>query len=421
MKSFTLFSIVFISSIAVFGQSAPSHEIKKLEITNSPAYVLLGIQPTNIMRPSTPRDFSTGLQYFNVNGVLQPGFALEANPFNWDKKDKQTTNSFLANDYFDKRVWPAIKKNFAFSLATSATDTTIFGSLEKGTGLGYGIRATIIPGTVHKPTYNNFYTYSLAETQLEFIDELEELTKDLTGNTDPYEYIQRAMDAAIFWLSGTEHIPKSMKEEISEELIIYKGAFATKKTISELKSKITSERNRISTEKVSAAERINRRAIPFARDGFILELAYSGLFHLQNNVWDNAVFAKSGLWLTPSFRFDLSDDEIIQSFDILGVVRYLWNDKRVDNSNYLDFGLKFQLNRNKWNVSIEGVGRYAEFTPEEVQKNMTYSWIANFNYLITEDVSFRFSFGSNFNGTTKVYDSPTSAIIMGGLNLGILR
>lgn len=417
MKYIFLFFII-TTTTALYSQD---YSIKKLELTTSPAYVLLGVQPTNIMRPSTPRDFTAGIQNFNINGTIQPCLALEANPFNWKKSENEDYN-FIASDYFDKRVLPAIKKNFAISLATSESDTVAFGNLTKGTGLGFGLRATIFPGKINNFTYNNFYEYGLAETKSEFLDELDRLSSNAAFSTkDIFIIVQHAFGNASVWLNNSINIPSEMKDKILYDLNLYKIGFESEPSLSLLTSKVSSESALVTAEKNKASNNIDSRAIPFAKDGFILEMAFSNLIHIQNNLWDSAVYAKTGLWLTPSYRFDLSKKDNLQSLDLLCVIRYLWNERRVDRANYWDFGAKIQYNRNSWNLSMEGVSRYATQVADGINNNWTYSWIGNVNYAITEDISFRFSFGSSFNGNSINYDQPKSAIIMGGLNFGVLK
>jgi len=416
----TLISILVIITMLPFNaftQSAPTLDVQKLEITTSPVYVVLGIQPTNIMRPSTPRDFAASIENFYVNGVVQPGLAMEVNPFNWIKDKKVNSHIFNSNDYFDKNIWPSIKKNFALSFATSNTDTTTFGSLKKGTGLGFGFRVTILPGTVNKKSYDYMFSWNLLVIKNVFISFLR---NDSTTN-DPSIYISKAKESTEIFLQNTKNAPLCMKNDIYKQFENYTREFSDIKNRNELLSKIKNNPDKFKLDSLQllVADSLSKIKIPFARDGFILELAGAGLYHLQDNLWTNAVFAKSGLWLTPSYRVDLSKGGTLQSLDFLGVIRYLWNDSRVDVGNYFDTGLKLQFNRNKWNASLEGISRYASHVPIGINSNWTYSWITNFSYLITDDISFRFSFGSNFNGNTSTYSKPNGIIAMGGLNFAV--
>jgi hypothetical protein len=417
---------VLLSAIAAgsFAQGSPEPTLKQMELTSNPAYILLGVQPTNISRPSTPRDFTAGLQSAMVNGKLQPNYAMEFNPFNWGGKKKPENNnhSFNANDYFSTKPGPAIKKNFAFSLATSESDTATFGNLKKGTGLGYGFRVTIIPGTVNKSTSRNFSIFAITDVKITFLETLTDITEQKMGFKT--EYVSWAVEKTIAGLAERQDLTEEQKKLAQKELELYKSKFIDIDDISAGDALIATETTILDAEKKTAVEKINKRKVPFARDGFILEAAYSGVTVFQANKWDSAVYAKSGVWLTPSYRIDLSpenDPDAIQSFDILAIGRYLWNYKEVDNGNYLDMGLKAQFNRNDWNISAEGVARHASKVPETVKSNWTYSWLTTFSYSISETVTLKFTFGSRFDGNTRSYTQPNEIVALGGLNFGILK
>lgn len=421
MKRISVILLLISAGSTAFAQENPN--VKALEITSNPGYVLLGVQPTNISRPSTPRDFVAGMQSAVVNGRLQPNFAMEANPFNWfKKKSKEKDYRFIANDYLSPKPGPAIRRNFAISLATSESDTVVFGDLQKGMGLGYGLRFTIFPGTVNKATLKNVRDISVKDVQTVFLEALQFLIDE---NDDfKYEYLARAQDLAIAHLQKRTDIPDDLKPLVEKEIMQYKSAFALKTKQEEVLAFIHAEDSVLQQQIGDAAKGIGMRKEPFARDGFILEFAYSGVTVFQQNQWAQAVNAKNGIWLTPSYRIDMGAEDqpdLIQSFDMLGIVRYLWNDKRVDAGNYLDVGLKAQFNRNDWNVSLEGVGRHASEVPADVKSNWTYSWLTTFSYTINEITTLKFTFGSRFNGNTIVYTQPAEMVAVGGLSFGLFK
>lgn len=421
MKRISVILLLISAGSTAFAQENPN--VKALEITSNPGYVLLGVQPTNISRPSTPRDFVAGMQSAVVNGRLQPNFAMEANPFNWfKKKSKEKDYRFIANDYLSPKPGPAIRRNFAISLATSESDTVVFGDLQKGMGLGYGLRFTIFPGTVNKATLKNVRDISVKDVQTVFLEALQFLIDE---NDDfKYEYLARAQDLAIAHLQKRTDIPDDLKPLVEKEIVQYKSAFALKTKQEEVLAFIHAEDSVLQQQIGDAAKGIGMRKEPFARDGFILEFAYSGVTVFQQNQWAQAVNAKNGIWLTPSYRIDMGAEDqpdLIQSFDMLGIVRYLWNDKRVDAGNYLDVGLKAQFNRNDWNVSLEGVGRHASEVPADVKSNWTYSWLTTFSYTINEITTLKFTFGSRFNGNTVVYTQPAEMVAVGGLSFGLFK
>ncbi|HLA52466.1 MAG TPA: hypothetical protein VK618_04145 [Flavitalea sp.] len=408
----------------------PEPDLKKLELTNNPVYVLMNVQPSNISRPSTPRDFAAGIQSAFVNGKIQPNIGMEFNPFNWIKKktvnkegqQETTTNSFVYNDYFSKAILPPIKKNFSISLATSESDTVVFGSLQPGSALGYGMRVTLIPGTVHKPTYQDMEIYAENDMKITFLELLEAFIA-----SEPefkYDFIIRAFDKTISSLYKRQDIRREMIPELQRALTIYKGEFTNSFTAEKITVKIEADRVVFDDKKLKALARIDQRTVPFAREGFILELALAGVSVLERNEWKGMVHGKTGLWITPSYRLDLSDisdPTVIQSLDFLGVIRYLWNNKRVDIGNYFDCGAKLQFNRNDWNFSFEGVARHVSEQLADIQSKWTSSWLVNFSYSLNESITFRFTYGSNFDGNSRTYTQPGKMLAIGGVNFGFLK
>jgi hypothetical protein len=427
MKAFLLL-VLFIPS-AVWGQTA-NPDIKKLEIPSAPGFVLLGIQPTNIQRPSTPRDFAAGIQSAIVNGSLQPNFAVEVNPLNWFNKPDPAKSKklFYADDYFSNNPWTAIKRNFALSIGTSTSDTMVFGSLQKGLGLGYGCRVTLIPGKVNNATSTRYFAVEEADLQTIFLLSYKDQVNGIRAN-DSSKYIislaaTAAYDRAMEALSTNSQFLSADKQNLTSRIDAFRRTYS-QLTVKEAKElKIDDSVAKIDRIKTSKLDAINKTKVPYAREGFILELALAGANVIQHNSWDSVVFAKSGIWLIPSYRWSLAsekDPSLIQSIDAMAIVRYLWNYKSVDVANYIDLGAKIQFNRNEWTVSIEAVGRYATVIPEGLKDNWTYSYMANFTYTIQENVTLRLTFGSSFDGNTTVYTKPNQVLAIGGINFGFLK
>ena len=142
----------------------------------------------------------------------------------------------------------------------------------------------------------------------------------------------------------------------------------------------------------------------------------------QENNFSHAVFSKMGIWLTPSYRWDMSNNiNHVQSIDALGVFRYTWNDKRVDSASYLDLGMKVQYNYDKLAVSAEGVLRFATPKPLNTKSAWTYRAVANIEYTLVENITLKLTVGTNFDGNTRTYTDPKQMIGLVGLDFGLLK
>ncbi len=408
-----------LAAVAQQNGEVPEPELEELLVTSSPAYVLLGVQPENIQRPSTPRDFAGGVQSAIVNGQLQPNFAMEFNPFNWKKK--QRSNQFYANDYFYSGV-AAAKRNFAISIATSTSDTVVFGELDAGLGIGYGARITLIPGKVNATTRKLFSQWEDAEIRSVFINTLNSFffldsIKVFTDN-EIDELVERNIDA----IYRRQDLLDENKNKLASSLRLYANGFKGLRDHGSQKRKLEIDGKLMRDNKVTALDKLNTKKVPFDRQGFTLELSVAGVTVIQDNEWKKARHGKTALWLTPCYRLDLSNEEeldLTKSIDFMAVLRCIWNDPAVDTGDYYDIGAKFQYNRSKWNTSFEGTARYASKVPAIIRSNWTSCILIVFNYTINEMATLKFSFGSNFDGNTTTYTKPGKMFAVGGINMAL--
>jgi hypothetical protein len=428
MKQFLYGILLVLFSLQAIGQSAvPQPDVQKLAVNSSPAFILLGVQPDNIQRPSTPRDFVASIQSAVVNKQLQPNFSLETNPFNWNKKTN--SNQFYANDYF-YRSSQAIKKNFALSLATSTSDTVVFGQLQPGLGLGYGLRFTIVPGKVNTAVAAKFLEWEDAEVESILINIIQSSVLIGRTNFSPQEFDNFYTTVAQSVKTGIAN-GKYLLEQNRPDLLVrlkslsdsYKGLSDSNFTIKLHQDDLNNQRSKNTT--LSAINNLaNRLTAPFDREGFTLELAAAGVTIFQQNQWNMSHFGKSGIWLTPAYRLNImkgDQNDLTQSIDFMGVFRYIWNDKKVDTASYLDMGAKLQFNRTAWNASAEWVARHASEVPDTIHSHWTNSWLVSFSYTINQLATLKFSFGSNFDGNTHTYSQPKNMFVVGGVNFGIFQ
>lgn len=418
-----MIAATLLSVIGMHAQNPTAPNVQKLVVTSSPAYTLLGVQPDNIQRPSTPRDFIGGVQSAIVNGQLQPNFAMEVNPLNWFKKTN--SNQFYANDYFYKPS-AAIAKNLSLSLATSTSDTVVFGKLNPGLGLAYGIKFTIIPGTVNATVTKAFLGWELEEAKSYFIETLQSIMEQNQAQLSDAQIEARKGEVIKYLYSNEAKDKKNIylllenKQAILTALDQLANDYKNKNSFTEQKTKVDADLQTAIKNKNALLTSINATKIPYDREGFTLDIAAGNVNVFQNNQFKQSAYAKTAVWITPSYRMDLATkNDSIQSIDFLGVIRYCWNAAKVDTGNYLDLGAKLQFNRNAWNASFEWVARRATLVPDSVHSHWTNSWLLSFNYTLNQSTTLKFSFGSSFNGNTTTYTSPSQMFAVGGINLGI--
>jgi hypothetical protein len=437
MKNILCLSILILETLILSAQTPPPNpDIQKLVVGSSPAYVLLGVQPDNIQKPSTPRDFIGGIQSAVVNGQLQPNFAIETNPFNWG--NQKIKNQFHANDYFYSG-WEAIKKNFSLSGATSSSDTVIFGKLQPGIALAYGLSCTIVPGKVNKITQkiiDQFYIWEINDVKSFFIGTFLVAFTPNKNNGNQVNFSKD--DLAKFYQATIDHIknsPDYSREDRNKLALEFKSYYEARSLETQIKYNNTSIADSVRVKiiqddldiydslKSIPVNFISGQTIPFKREGFSLNLSAATVSIFQGNQWNQAVQGKTAIWITPSYTFDLNPDNsqkgLVESIDVMAVGRFTWNCAKVDTANYVDLGLKLQFNRNAWNASFEWVARNASVVPSTVHSNWTDSWLGSFSYTINQITTLKFSFGSSFDGNTTKYTSPNQMFAVGGVNIGI--
>jgi len=413
---FLIFVFACFSSMAI----AQSPEVEQMRLTSNPAYVVLGVEPTNIERPSTPREFIAGIQGGLVNGKLKPNFAMELNPLIWgqEQNSKQASEKwFVAADYLEsKNWWENFRNSFGISIATSGSDTTVFGSLQPGTGLSYGMKVMLFSGRTRSKVVDLFVNWEKAEVLHRFhahfvINPI----SNATITTHIATVTASIQNDKAFRNSDKPMLIALVKSEAQNTIRklasnTYDAAVAAAEQLIQSQNKNTS----------LASLAVSR--VPFEKTGFMLELAGAGVSVFENNEWGQPAFAKGAIWLTPSYKWDVTGkSEKLQSFDLLAVLRGTFNNAHVDSASYLDFGAKIQYNIEKFSLSAEGVARWADQVPFSQRSHWTYRAVGNVNYTLMDNITLKLTFGTNLDGNTAAYTSPDQMLAIAGLDFGILK
>lgn len=390
-------------------------QFESLQLNSSPAYVLLGVDPENIQRPNSPTDFKANIQSAVVNGILQPNFALETSPYYWGKP-KNKPNKFNPLDHIvNNNFGTNLAKSITFSLATSPSDTFTFGSIKKGTGYGIGMTMQLFHGGVSKNVKTNLFEWFMDSRGGLLLDEMKGFIEDDNSHKidDLNEWLQDKMeevrkDSAFITPALGELLINELMKEIGKSTLTIDDVAMLGRKITKFDSKARKSINKV-----------NEYKFPLTREGFILELAIANAGVAENNEWGKMNNAKTAIWLTPSYRFNVNKDPTVIDFiDLLAVFRLTVNNKKIDSSNYFDGGMKFQWIHDKLSFSAEGVVRYLTKKPDNQKKNYTLRTDFTFSYKINDLITFKATFGSNFDGTSVHYSDPKKMFAVGGFNFG---
>ncbi|MFT3981622.1 MAG: hypothetical protein QM687_14200 [Ferruginibacter sp.] len=412
MKKSIIVLLFLLQSWALMAQSQTvNDQVSSLQLKSSPAYVMLGVEPENIQRPNSPSEFLAGVQSAIVNEKLQPNFAMETTPYYWGKK-KPDSKRFNAADFlFSNNFGDNLLRSLTFSFATSESDSTIFGKLKPGTGIGAGLHMQLVPGKPSRKTRERLYEWYTAhhmENILNQVIQVLEADKEIE-NTDAW--LDEVMN-----IGSSKDIPHGEKQIMADMLMKLLG----KKTITPADlPEIQEKQNKISENSENALAAVNEYKFPLTREGFMLELAFANACVAPGNVWNDWVNAKTSLWITPSFRFNINKDKEMADFiDIMAVARCTFNSSKVDTTDYVDVGGKLQWIHNRISFSFEGIYRSLSKKPANLQKGHTFRSAFVLGYKVNDIITFQASFGTNFDGNSTTYSDPKKMFAVAGFNFG---
>ncbi len=420
-------SVLFCSFVSV-AQNDPTPKFESLKLNSSPAFILLGVEPENLQRPSSPKEFMAGIQNTIVNQKLKPNVAFEVTPYYWKNPDKDP-DRFKPEKFLlrNKSAFRSIAETFSLSIGTSESDTVVFGKLKPGTGLGMGIRFTIIDGSPSRPNLNRLVEWNKHNYRVAILSSIygkmitDQVSKENAVRSaieDANEQFKKQDEESLYSVATPQDLTDvslSIRMDLINKMNLPDSLF-----VQEL-VKLFNETN---NKQTAVLAEINKEKVPFAKNGFMLEFAAGNASVFQQNKWDSVAYAKTAIWLTPSYRWQRNHDgAAIELLDLIGVVRYTINNKQdsIDAANYFDAGIKGQYTHNRWSFSIEGVLRWASTIPDGLKKKQTYRLVSSLDYKFSELVTFKFSFGTNFDGNTTTYTKPKEMFAVGGLNFGIFN
>ena len=420
MKNF--YTIILIICVFIFQSLAQEAiDLSELKPPSSPAFTILGLQPTEIARPKTFEALEASLlnSFFQENNFrLSNNLAIEFSPY-WLASHPDLT--------FERYINPTIGDNILFnsslSIGTvkynSEVDTNIV-----STDIGFGYRTMIFTGrplqkneelikSVKIITINQSLiadSYNIVITYMNMCSNISELIDSLRNKMETYFGIPEAelKDRKIIineiilpYLSDLKETDyQDAQEKILQELPNRLSEIAEYKAITGAATKL---------------ENANKDNV-----GFLLEFAAAFVLDFPTSTFQYSKIPKWGIWLTPTYR--MQD----QSFEFLGLLRFIKNEIPSQPSDNFDFGAKVNYQLNKFSVSAECIGRYQSATIFEETINDTtttskvsssdFRAVINLDYRITDNLILSYSFGENFDLNTEVTNDLISVF---SLNFGI--
>jgi hypothetical protein len=389
-------------------------DVASLKTPESPAFMVLGVAPSEIQRPSTP----TGLKASISNGLAAGGalpllqsFAFEVSPY-WILPHPELTYEDVVSE-----PGAAFYRNISLSLATGPQEVEVEDeagvtrTVELGR-IAAGARVTLWPGV---PTRGAERCRVYIKDQLEQrAAELYALALQLTNqwHEDNPEPAQPARPAVFDDPNATE----AMLERATAEY--------------EASDKVWQEWSKRRNDALNANLRAQQEAPPpdasfarclqdiHARKGFMTEAAGAYMLAAPNGDLnqERRIEALTG-WLTLGLVFEaFSEDpsEPTLELSVLGVSRVQSEHGSAQDPDAdtlrLDFGARFALALARYGLALEGTYRRQERTLASAASELEHLWriAVSIDYRLDTGIWVSGTFGKDFGDTEK--DTPILAL-----------
>ncbi|HZR80087.1 MAG TPA: hypothetical protein VFD92_03235 [Candidatus Binatia bacterium] len=381
--------------------------VEDLRTPYSPAFVLLGIEPATVERPTNPKALA-----LSAFGAIQNGgnFALEVAPY-WLFRHPTLTYE----DYYGANTFEVMLQTLSISVATSLNMDTKPSDMSEtdssnATGAGVGARLSVLRG---KPDQSDVDTLFAAS------DKAAERAVAL-GKA---QLKLNKLNAAIEQKQG--ELKNETDPAAANKLLLQINALMADRTGAEKEmSGIRDDIDKIAKESRPVRERV---ATAWHR-GFTLDVAggASGIFPSGKS--QSGQFQRAGVWFEPGYRaddvFDAPKHEsggVRLNLEVVGIARYLL-DHETDKNDLVDLGgrLTAEFPRAVFNsrlaLSFEGVKRIVASGPEQSSERLAgiieyelpeFLQMGNAKYLTA-------TFGQDFDDQT----GDNRTIVLFGVNFG---
>jgi hypothetical protein len=288
----------------------------------SPAFTVLGIEPSAVERPTTPSDVALSFVTKVRQGTIPRDYAFEASPYWLVSQPDLSWNSDVT-----RNVAESVARTMSLSLATAETGTTA----APVTSLAVGVRTLLSSGHMTASTQRALAALEQTLSQtgdvfLRMVGEagLDELDKRLaSGDITVADYEARKQELTALVLDTEE----------------YREAMAR-------------------AEDVAAK-----------REGFFFEVAAGFVWDFAAGSWEARTLRQRGVWATPSYEFG--------SWSLVGVLRYL-DETSFFNEDALDWGGRALYSTADYALSLEVVQRSPLDQTDVIKRSHRFVGIAEY-------------------------------------------
>lgn len=297
------------------GGDVPSYNT--IRTPASPAFVLLGLEPSSVERPNTPADLAlTVLNSTAALTSLPKNFALEVSPF-WLVSHPEIT---WQNDADRRDPITSIVRTTTVSVATAQIGTTAL----PVTGLSAGLRTSIFSGELSDSTRAK----------------LRAAEANLGGQSGIFNsFLATKRGPADSTLKAAIRAANGDQTKIAAAVSAHEAA------ISSLGAAVLADP---AYQAAIAKEQEKLGDLSVDREGFFLDLALASAWQYPDDQLDSGSLLRWGVWLTPSWNQE--------SFSAIAVLRYTGDGVHAANDE-IDLGGRLLYSAASFAISGEYVHR----------------------------------------------------------------
>ncbi|HET6764260.1 MAG TPA: hypothetical protein VFH27_11330 [Longimicrobiaceae bacterium] len=354
-------ALLLAAATAAPCQGADLPALNSLRPTASPAFVLLGVSPTEVTRPTSMPDL--GLDVASVARTFSSvpqNYALEASPF-WLRGHSGLS---WQNDT-TRSIGQSVARTLGISVATAETGT----ALVPRTGVAFGLRTMLLSGHIPaavRDTLARLGTYLASEGAL----------------FERYAAPQRALDDA--WASAElARIGTLPATDKPAALRAFQEANEARKA----QRRAIVEQNAAYRSEVAAGR---KRFDGFAmrREGAMLEVAAGSTWDFAGRDWQTGQLGRAGVWAT----YSCEGCVLAGGAPVTPLVLVRYTHARSDDANVLDAGGRLILSGGRYDLSAEGVAR--SFLGKDTPT--LYRVAGIFDYQVQQNLWLLASFGRDY-------------------------
>ena len=392
-------------------------EFDKIRTPDSPAFTLLGVSPTQIERPNTPKELVVALGAFVSKDSLTipEKLALEFSPY-WIWSHPRLT---LAD--YGRTDWRNIYRNLTISVGTSTTTEAEIDAMTgmpvqvSNTDLAVGFRTHLYQQEQRKPCagrveglreklldVTNRTSLDLSEAETERIEaELVDwnVLRDLLVKAVPLTPEEKAAVARVA-ADPAEQAKTTAAIVEARRKVISKGEFtrAWKQSldVAKLQAVLQARKEQlVASAKDELAQMdelfVKCAGLEAARHGLLWDLAGAGAGRFP----DASVAARQ--WLAWALWTSVAWE--VESGSVVALGRYQRNKTAGAWDGFADAGLRLLVSRKRYALSLEGIGRWHVQNAAPGEKAGYYRLALAADYMVYDGSWLSVGFGKDFTAS----------------------